>query len=341
MAAITQAQLNSRGSKIYFRNADSEVLADEAAAKLEPEGTVLVKDEAGVVSPYTSVVVNTQVEQDTKITALEALKSQTVNQSATEAIAEMEAGGRRMTTAGVAALKAWSATVTPTAEIDATWNAVANTLDFTDGTTTEAVPTELAVVVTTDLVLSRTINAASVAGGEVIIERLSASEFTVWANDGNEITANDNPAGATITLANGVAHVVLTANATVDFTVTAKTPGVVAADQPETQGGTVANKYVAPDQLAAEITRRLGTLFARLGFAFDAVNLGDRAGTNYDNEADLLTLIDKLIGTVEGLPDQIAVATYADLPAVGTLVANTIVHVSDASGGPDVADAGK
>lgn len=89
---------------------------------------------------------SSQTDQDAKIVDLQELASKTVNQSVNESQAEMEAAGLRMTAAGVTALKAWAASVSPTAEIDAVWNAGESTLDFTDGTTTEKVATEVSSI---------------------------------------------------------------------------------------------------------------------------------------------------------------------------------------------------
>ena len=68
--------------------------------------------------------------------------------------------------------------------------------------------------------LTTTINAASVVGAAVVIDNLGDGRYTVVANDGNEISAVGTLANGTVTLANGKAHVTLTANDTLDLTIT-------------------------------------------------------------------------------------------------------------------------
>ena len=108
------------------------------------------------------------------------------------------------------------------------------------------------------------------------------------------------------------------------------------ASQPETEAGTEAAKAVAPDQLAAEITRRFGTLFTRLGWTFNAANLVD-PGTGSILRSNAATMLEWLID-LENAIENIRFdgrslgsgATLAVRPAVPDGVNNGGIAAADA-----------
>ena len=220
----TAADLSTPGTYLGSTNpANVHTGADIATATRRINDDLAIEDyDPNAVAPIT------QDAQNIAIAAIETDVAE-INDaypSTVAAFTEARADGR-LTSANIATIKADIAArlaANSTAVISASYASPnLSIVDDTNATPT-VIPLDVATVAApTELVLSRSINAASVAGGEVIIERLDETRFLVVANDGNQITATDTPSGATIELANGVAHVTLTADETVDFTVTAKT----------------------------------------------------------------------------------------------------------------------
>lgn len=161
--------------------------------------------------------------------------------------------------------------------------------------------------------LTPNVATGSVAGGVLTVDTLPNNKFQVFANSGNEITAIGTIASGSGTLTNGIAHITLTGNSTIEFTVQAKAPGVSYASAAELQAATDTQKVPNSVELATELNRRDALQQSKL----DLVKAIRATGTADDLNAPTEKAVRDAIDAINNTGELAGTASdVASLPAV-------------------------